>query len=210
MALERHPELAHAFKELGHEVACHGWRWIHYQNIPESIERAHMRRAIEIFEALYGEKPAGWYTGRDSENTRRLVLDEGSFLYDSDYYGDDLPFWTRQYDSEGEMHNHLVVPYALDTNDMRFASAQGFGTGEDFYQYLRDAFDVLYAEGEDAPKMLSVGLHCRLVGRPGRFRALQRFLDHIEAHDRVWVTRRVDIARHWAEHHHPLSSKEQQ
>ncbi|WP_421841403.1 allantoinase PuuE [Marinobacter algicola] len=210
MALERHPELAHAFKELGHEVACHGWRWIHYQNIPESIERAHMRRAIEIFETLYGEKPAGWYTGRDSENTRRLVLDEGSFLYDSDYYGDDLPFWTRQYDSQGEMHNHLVVPYALDTNDMRFASAQGFGTGEDFYQYLRDAFDVLYAEGEDAPKMLSVGLHCRLVGRPGRFRALQRFLDHIEAHDRVWVTRRVDIARHWAEHHHPLSSKEQQ
>ena len=166
MALERHPELAHAFKELGHEVACHGWRWIHYQNIPEGIERAHMRRAIEIFEALYGEKPAGWYTGRDSENTRRLVLDEGSFLYDSDYYGDDLPFWTRQYDSQGEMHNHLVVPYALDTNDMRFASAQGFGTGEDFYQYLRDAFDVLYAEGEDAPKMLSVGLHCRLVGRP--------------------------------------------
>ena len=210
MALERHPELAHAFKELGHEVACHGWRWIHYQNIPEGIERAHMRRAIEIFEALYGEKPAGWYTGRDSENTRRLVLDEGNFLYDSDYYGDDLPFWTRQYDSQGEMHNHLVVPYALDTNDMRFASAQGFGTGEDFYQYLRDAFDVLYAEGEDSPKMLSVGLHCRLVGRPGRFRALQRFLDHIEAHDRVWVTRRVDIARHWAEHHHPLSSKEQQ
>lgn len=138
------------------------------------------------------------------------MLDEGSFLYDSDYYGDDLPFWTRQYDSEGEMHNHLVVPYALDTNDMRFASAQGFGTGEDFYQYLRDAFDVLYAEGEDSPKMLSVGLHCRLVGRPGRFRALQLFLDHIEAHDRVWVTRRVDIARHWAEHHHPLSSKEQQ
>ncbi|WP_148861423.1 allantoinase PuuE [Marinobacter fonticola] len=208
MALERHPELAHAFKELGHEIACHGWRWLHYQNVPESIERAHMRRAIETFQALYGEKPQGWYTGRDSENTRRLVLDEGSFLYDSDYYGDDLPFWTSQSDSEGHRHNHLVVPYTLDTNDMRFASAHGFGTGEDFFTYLRDAFDVLYAEGEEAPKMLSIGLHCRLVGRPGRFRGLQRFLDHIEAHDRVWVTRRVDIARHWAECH-PFSSKEQ-
>ncbi|MFL1465030.1 allantoinase PuuE [Marinobacter sp. DUT-3] len=209
MALERHPELAHAFKELGHEIACHGWRWIHYQNVPESVERAHMRRAIEIFQNLYGEKPAGWYTGRDSQNTRRLVLDEGSFLYDSDYYGDDLPFWTSQRDSQGEMHTHLVVPYALDTNDMRFASAHGFSTGEDFYSYLRDAFDVLYAEGGDTPKMLSIGLHCRLIGRPGRFRGLQRFLDHIEAHDRVWVTRRVDIARHWAEHHSPFSSKEQ-
>lgn len=208
MALERHPELAHAFKELGHEIACHGWRWIHYQNVPESVERAHMRRAIEIFQTLYGEKPAGWYTGRDSQNTRRLVLDEGGFLYDSDYYGDDLPFWTSQRDSQGELHSHLIVPYALDTNDMRFASAHGFSTGDDFYSYLRDAFDVLYAEGEDTPKMLSVGLHCRLIGRPGRFRGLQRFLDHIEAHDRVWVTRRVDIARHWAEHHHPLSSKE--
>lgn len=207
MALERHPELAHAFKELGHEIACHGWRWIHYQNVPESVERAHMRRAIETFQALYGEKPLGWYTGRDSQNTRRLALDEGTFLYDSDYYGDDLPFWTSQRDSEGEVRGHLVVPYALDTNDMRFASAYGFSTGEDFFSYLRDAFDVLYAEGEEAPKMLSVGLHCRLIGRPGRFRGLQRFLDHIEAHDRVWVTRRVDIARHWAECH-PFASKE--
>lgn len=207
MALERHPELAQAFKELGHEVACHGWRWIHYQEVPEQVEREHMRRAIEIFQKLYGEKPLGWYTGRDSPNTRRLVLDEGSFLYDSDYYGDDLPFWTRQRDSSGELHNHLVVPYTLDTNDMRFASPQGFNTGEHFFTYLRDAFDVLYAEGEDTPKMLSVGLHCRLIGRPGRFRGLQRFLDHVEAHDRVWVTRRIDIARHWAEHH-PFASKE--
>ncbi|MBD3897119.1 allantoinase PuuE [Halomonas sp. ML-15] len=201
MALERHPEVAHAFKELGHEIACHGYRWLHYQGMPEGLEREHMQRAIEIFQTLYGEKPLGWYTGRDSVNTRRLVLDEGSFLYDSDYYGDDLPFWTREQDSQGETHSHLVVPYTLDTNDMRFATPQGFNTGDHFFSYLRDAFDVLYAEGEETPKMMSIGLHCRLIGRPGRFRALQRFLDHIEAHDRVWVTRRVDIARHWAEQH---------
>ncbi len=201
MALERNPEVAQAFKELGHEIACHGLRWIHYQNVPESVEREHMQRAIEIFQNLYGEKPLGWYTGRDSPNTRRLVLDEGSFLYDSDYYGDDLPFWTTERDSQGEARSHLVVPYTLDTNDMRFATPQGFNTGDHFFSYLRDAFDVLYAEGEEAPKMLSIGMHCRLLGRPGRFRALQRFLDHIEAHDRVWVTRRVDIARHWAEQH---------
>ncbi|MBR2515283.1 MAG: allantoinase PuuE [Halomonas sp.] len=201
MALERHPEVAHAFKELGHEIACHGYRWINYQEVPEAVEREHMQRAIEVFQTLYGEKPLGWYTGRDSPNTRRLVLDQGGFLYDSDYYGDDLPFWTREQDSQGDTHTHLVVPYTLDSNDMRFASPQGFNTADHFFSYLRDAFDVLYAEGEEAPKMLSIGLHCRLIGRPGRFRALQRFLDHIEAHDRVWVTRRVDIARHWAEHH---------
>ncbi|SDL55737.1 putative urate catabolism protein [Modicisalibacter muralis] len=201
MALERNPEVAHAFKDLGHEIACHGWRWLHYQGVSESVERAHMERAIEIFQSLYGEKPLGWYTGRDSPNTRRLVLDQGHFLYDSDYYGDDLPFWTREPDSEGEHRTHLVVPYTLDTNDMRFATPQGFNTGDHFFTYLRDAFDVLYAEGEETPKMLSIGLHCRLIGRPGRFRGLQRFLDHIEAHDRVWVTRRVDIARHWAEQH---------
>jgi putative urate catabolism protein len=207
MALERHPEVAHAFKELGHEIACHGLRWIHYQNVPEHVEREHMQRALEIFQTLYGEKPQGWYTGRDSENTRRLVLDEGSFLYDSDYYGDDLPFWATERNSQGELKNHLVVPYTLDTNDMRFASPYGFANGDDFYTYLRDAFDVLYAEGDETPKMLSVGLHCRMIGRPGRFRGLQKFLDHIEAHDRVWVTRRVDIARHWAERH-PFQSEE--
>ncbi len=201
MALQRNPEVAQAFRELGHEVACHGWRWLHYQNIPEEVEREHMQRAIAIFQELYGEKPLGWYTGRDSPNTRRLVLDEGSFLYDSDYYGDDLPFWVSQEDSAGQAHKHLVVPYTLDSNDMRFATPQGFNTGDHFFQYLRDAFDVLYEEGKDTPKMLSVGLHCRLIGRPGRFRGLQRFLDHIESRDRVWVTRRVDIARHWAEHH---------
>ena len=206
MALERHPEVAHAFKELGHEIACHGYRWIHYQEVPEQVEREHMQRAIEIFQRLYGEKPQGWYTGRDSPNTRRLVLDEGSFLYDSDNYGDDLPFWTRAADSQGVEHDHLIVPYTLDSNDMRFAAPQGFNTAEHFFAYLRDAFDVLYAEGEESPKMLSVGMHCRLLGRPGRFRALQRFLDHIEAHDRVWVTRRIDIARHWMEHH-PASAR---
>ncbi|CAM4150801.1 allantoinase PuuE [Vreelandella rituensis] len=204
MALERNPEVAQAFKELGHEIACHGYRWINYQEVPEAVERQHMQRAIEIFQNLYGETPLGWYTGRDSPNTRRLVLDQGGFLYDSDYYGDDLPFWTRDQDSQGRTHSHLVVPYTLDSNDMRFASPQGFNTADHFFSYLRDAFDVLYAEGEEAPKMLSIGLHCRLIGRPGRFRALQRFLDHIEAHERVWVTRRVDIARHWAEHHPAL------
>nr|WP_298376764.1 allantoinase PuuE [uncultured Halomonas sp.] len=206
MALERNPDVAQAFKELGHEIACHGYRWIHYQNTPEDIEREHMQKAIEIFQKLYGEKPLGWYTGRDSPNTRRLVLDEGSFLYDSDYYGDDLPFWTKEKNSQGETQPHLVVPYTLDSNDMRFASPQGFNTGEQFFTYLRDAFDVLYVEGEEAPKMLSIGLHCRLIGRPGRFRGLQRFLDHIEAHDRVWVTRRIDIAQHWAKHHPATAS----
>lgn len=201
MALQRNPEVARAFSELGHEIACHGWRWIHYQNVPEEVEREHMQQAITIFQLLYGEKPQGWYTGRDSPNTRRLLMDEGSFLYDSDYYGDDLPFWTRALDSKGEPRNHLIVPYTLDTNDMRFATPQGFNTGEQFFTYLRDAFDVLYEEGSETPKMLSIGLHCRLIGRPGRFRALQRFLDHIEAHDRVWVARRVDIARHWVKNH---------
>ncbi len=201
MALQRNPEVAQAFRELNHEVACHGWRWIHYQDIPEEVEREHMQRALGIFQELYGDRPMGWYTGRDSPNTRRLLLDEGGFLYDSDYYGDDLPFWVSQEDSAGKAHNHLVVPYTLDTNDMRFATPQGFNTGEHFFQYLRDAFDVLYEEGKDTPRMLSVGLHCRLIGRPGRFRGLQRFLDHIESRDRVWVTRRVDIARHWAQHH---------
>ncbi|WP_353980616.1 allantoinase PuuE [Salinicola endophyticus] len=203
MALERHPEAAQAFRELGHEVACHGYRWIHYQNVPEAVERAHLQRALAIFESLYGERPLGWYTGRDSPNTRRLLVDEGGFLYDSDYYGDDLPFWSDVDDSQGRSQRHLIVPYTLDSNDMRFASPTGFDHGEPFFQYLRDAFDVLYEEGAETPKMLSIGLHCRLIGRPGRFRALQRFLDHLEAHDRVWITRRVDIARHWVSQHPP-------
>ena len=201
MALERHPEVTAAFGELGHEIACHGWRWIHYQNVDEATEREHMRIAMEIIQRLTGEPPLGWYTGRDSPNTRRLVADHGGFLYDSDYYGDDLPFWTSVTKTDGSAVPHLVVPYSLDTNDMRFALPQGFSHGDEFFDYLRDAFDVMYAEGDERPAMLSVGMHCRLLGRPGRFRALQRFLDHIESHDRVWVCRRVDIARHWIARH---------
>ena len=201
MALQRHPELAETFVDLGHEIACHGLRWIHYQDIDESTERDHMLTALETIQQLTGVMPLGWYTGRDSPNTRRLVVENGNLLYDSDYYGDDLPFWTEVETSDGETKPHLVVPYTLDTNDMRFATPQGFNSGEQFFQYLRDSFDVLYAEGESTPKMLSIGLHCRLAGRPGRFAALQRFLDHIQSHDRVWICRRIDIARHWIDRH---------
>jgi len=201
MALQRHPELTAAFKALGHEIACHGWRWIHYQGMDEATEREHLRIGMEIIEQLTGERALGWYTGRDSPNTRRLVADYGGFLYDSDYYGDDLPFWTQVAKTDGSTVPHLVVPYTLDTNDMRFSLPQGFSHGDEFFEYLRDAFDVMYAEGDERPAMLSVGMHCRLLGRPGRFRALQRFLDHIEKHDRVWVCRRVDIARHWIDQH---------
>lgn len=201
MALERHPEVTAAFRELGHEIACHGWRWIHYQGMDEATEREHMRIGMEIIERLTGERPLGWYTGRDSPNTRRLVADYGGFLYDSDYYGDDLPFWTEVQKTDGQRVPHLIVPYTLDTNDMRFALPQGFSHGDEFFEYLRDAFDVMYTEGEDRPAMMSIGMHCRLLGRPGRFRALQRFLDHIEKHDRVWVCRRVDVARHWITEH---------
>lgn len=205
MALERHPELAAAFLQLGHEVACHGWRWIHYQQVDAAVEREHIRIAIDTHRALTGRNPQGWYTGRDSPNTRRLVAEHDCFVYDSDYYGDDLPFWTRVRLDDGSDRNRLVVPYALDTNDMRFATAQGFNAGEQFFQYLKDSFDVLYAEGNpngmNSPKMLSVGMHCRLLGRPGRFRALQRFLDYVQEHDNVWICRRIDIANHWIETH---------
>lgn len=200
-ALQRHPELARAFVEAGHEIACHGLRWIHYQNVDEATEREHMRLAMEIIRELTGERPLGWYTGRDSPNTRRLVADYGGFAYDSDYYGDDLPFWMKVGKSDGSTAAHLVVPYTLDCNDMRFALPQGYSHADPFFQYLRDSFDALYAEGDEAPKMLSVGMHCRLLGRPGRIVALQRFLDHIERHDRVWVCRRIDIARHWRQAH---------
>jgi len=201
MALQRHPELCQALGELGHEIACHGWRWIHYQHVDEATEREHMRVAVEILRQLTGKAPLGWYTGRDSPNTRRLVVEHGGFRYDSDYYGDDLPFWTDVATGGGGTVPHLVVPYTLDANDMRFASPQGFNTAQHFFEYLRDSFDVLYAEGEERPRMMSVGMHCRLLGRPGRFLALQKFLDHIERHDRVWVTRRIDIAEHWIARH---------
>jgi putative urate catabolism protein len=198
MALERNPEAAAAFVEPGHEIASHGWRWIDYQDVPEEVEREHMRRAIAIQERMTGSRPLGWYTGRCSPNTRRLVVEEGGFLYDADSYADDLPYWDTAHGRP-----HLVVPYTLDANDMRFATVQGFNSGDQFLAYLRDTFDQLYAEGAEAPKMMSVGLHCRLVGRPGRAAALARFLDHVLAHDRVWVCRRIDIARHWHEHHPP-------
>jgi putative urate catabolism protein len=201
MALARCPDVAAAFVELGHEVACHGWRWISYQNVDEATEREHMRLGVAAVQAATGTRPLGWYTGRDSPNTRRLVADFGGFEYDSDYYGDDLPFWLQVRRTDGALAPHLVVPYTLDANDMRFALPQGFSHGDEFFCYLRDSFDVLYAEGEERPAMLSVGMHCRLLGRPGRMRALQRFLDHVERHDRVWVTRRIDIARHWRRIH---------
>jgi len=198
MALERNPDAAKAMRELGHEIACHGWRWINYDQVDEAVEREHIRLAIESFGRVLGERPLGWYTGRTSENTRRLVVEAGGFLYDADDYNDDLPYWTRVNGKD-----HLVVPYTLDANDMRFATAQGFNTGDQFLSYLRDSFDVLYAEGADAPKMMSVGLHCRLIGRPGRFAALERFLDHVQRHDKVWICRRIDIAKHWRAVHPP-------
>jgi len=206
MALQRSPEVTQAFVELGHEIACHGLRWIHYQSMDIETERAHMREAVQIFRELTGSAPLGWYTGRDSPNTRQLVVEHGGFAYDSDYYGDDLPFWTEVETGAGVKAPHLVVPYTLDSNDMRFATPQGFNTSEHFFQYLKDSFDVLYEEGEEAPKMLSIGMHCRLLGRPGRIRALQRFLDYVQSHDRVWICRRIDIAEHWRKVH-PYSER---
>ncbi len=196
MALERNPEAAAAMMEQGHEIACHGWRWISYQAIDERTEREHMARAVQSIETLTGQRPLGWYTGRDSPSTRRLVVEHGGFLYDADSYADELPYWEDVAGSK-----HLVVPYTLDCNDMRFATTNGFATGEEFFAHLRDSFEVLYREGEQSPRMMSVGLHCRLAGRPGRSAALERFLDHVQRHDDVWICRRVDIARHWIANH---------
>ena len=195
-ALERYPAMAEAFLKDGHEICSHGYRWINYQYVDEATERAHVAKAVEVLRALTGEMPLGWYTGRTSPNTRRLVVEHGGFLYDADDYNDDLPFWVTEAGKP-----HLVVPYTLDANDMRFAAAQGFNSGEQFFAYLKDTFDVLYAEGETAPKMMSVGLHCRIAGRPGRIAALERFLRYASAHKDVWFCRRVDIARHWHETH---------
>jgi len=205
MALQRHPEALAAFIELGHEIACHGLRWISYQDVDIATERAHMREAVDIIKTLTGTAPLGWYTGRDSPNTRELVVEHGGFVYDSDYYGDDLPFWQTVactgVNGVSTTQPHLIVPYTLDSNDMRFAAAQGFNSGTQFFDYLKDAFDVLYAEGDpdglDRPKMLSIGLHCRIAGRPARAAALARFLDYVQGHDDVWITRRIDIAEHW-------------
>jgi putative urate catabolism protein len=196
MAIERNPDAALAMMEAGHEIASHGYRWINYQHTPITQERADMQRAIDIQTRITGERPLGWYLGRNSPNTSRLVAEEGGFVYDSDSYADDLPYWDAQ-----NGRPQLIVPYTLDANDMRFTAPQGFNSGDQFFTYLRDNFDVLYAEGETAPKMMSVGLHCRVAGKPGRAAALMRFLDYVQSHDRVWVCRRIDIARHWIATH---------
>jgi len=202
MALQRYPELVDCFVQNGWEIANHGLRWIHYQNLHEATERRHMGLATHVLKDMTnGQWPVGWYTGRDSPNTRRLVADDGRLEYDSDYYGDELPFWTEVARTDGAVVPRLVVPYTLDTNDMRFSLPQGFAQAEDFFIYLRDSFDALYAEGDESPKMLSIGMHCRLLGRPGRIVALQRFLDHVQQHERVWICRRIDIARHWQATH---------
>ncbi|MFT3855320.1 MAG: allantoinase PuuE [Ilumatobacteraceae bacterium] len=196
MAAERNPAVIQAMVADGHEICSHGYRWLDYQYVDVDVERAHLHQAIGALTRVAGSRPLGWYTGRTSPNTRALVVEEGGFLYDADDYNDDLPYWTVVGGRE-----HLVVPYTLDANDMRFASMQGFNSGDQFFAYLRDSFDVLYAEGGHTPRMMSIGLHCRLAGRPGRFAALQRFVDHVLAHDRVWVCRKVDVARHWRERH---------
>lgn len=198
MALERNPEVVAAMQSAGWEIASHGYRWIDYQSVDEQTERAHFRKAIEIHTRLTGERPLGWYLGRCSENTQRLVAEDGGFVYNADTYADDLPYWDYAFDSP-----QLMVPYTLDANDMRFATAQGFNSGQQFFDYLRDSFDVLYAEGE---RMMSVGLHGRLAGRPGRAAAVARFLDYVAEFDDVWIARRIDIARHWREQHPPKAS----
>jgi allantoinase len=207
-AVRRNAEVAAAFKELGHEIACHGLRWISYQLLDEATERAHMAEAIAILRDIFGTAPLGWYTGRDSPNTRRLLVEHGGVLYDADSYADDLPYWTEvavHAGSEARRVPHLVIPYTLDTNDMRFVTAQGFNSGTQFFDYLKAAFDTLYREGDpnglDAPKMLTVGLHSRLIGRPGRIAALERFMDYVLEHSQVWICRRLDIARHWIKTH---------
>nr|WP_202526312.1 allantoinase PuuE [Sneathiella litorea] len=198
MALERNPDVTRAFIDLGHEICSHGYRWINYQDVPEAVERAHMQKAIEIIARMTGDRPLGWYTGRTSPNTRRLVAEEGGFLYDADAYDDDLPYWIYEAGRQ-----QLIIPYTLDANDMRFASPQGFNSGDQFYTYLKDSFDTLYEEGETSPKMMSIGLHCRLAGRPGRIAGLKRFIEYVRGHDAVWFCRRIDIARHWHDHHPP-------
>ena len=198
MALQRNPAVVDAMCEAEWEIASHGYRWIDYQSVDEKVEREHLQQAIEIHQVVTGERPLGWYLGRCGPNTHRLVAEEGGFAYNADTYCDDLPYWDESFATP-----QLMVPYTLDANDMRFATPQGFNSGQQFYEYLKDTFDVLYAEGEQSPKMMSVGLHCRLAGRPGRTAALARFLDYIEAQTDVWIARRIDIANHWREHHAP-------
>jgi putative urate catabolism protein len=195
MAMERNPGAVDALLKAGHEIASHGWRWINYQYVPEEVEREHMQQAIDIHRKLTGERPLGWYTGRTSPNTRRLVVENGGFVYDADDYNDELPWYDTRYGKP-----QLVVPYTLDANDMRFATAQGFNSGDQFFSYLKDSFDVLYEEGQRSPRMMSVGLHCRLAGRPGRVKSLERFLKYVRG-KKVWFARRIEIANHWLKHH---------
>ena len=192
MALEKNPEICKAIKNSDYEVASHGWRWIDYQNIKKSEEKKHMKLAIQAHKKIFGERPQGWYTGRCSPNTRDLVFEDGGFLYDSDSYSDDLPYWEVR-----NKKKQLIIPYTLDNNDMRFATNQGFNTGDHFFTYLKDSFDALYEEGKTNPKMMSVGLHCRLIGKPGRIQSLKKFLDYIMKHEDVWICKRIDIAKHW-------------
>ena len=192
MALEKNPEICKAIKNSDYEVASHGWRWIDYQNIKKYEEKKHMKLAIQAHKKIFGERPQGWYTGRCSPNTRDLVFEDGGFLYDSDSYSDDLPYWEVR-----NKKKQLIIPYTLDNNDMRFATNQGFNTGDHFFTYLKDSFDALYEEGKTNPKMMSVGLHCRLIGKPGRIQSLKKFLDYITKHEDVWICKRIDIAKHW-------------
>jgi putative urate catabolism protein len=196
-ALHRNPEVVAAMREAGWDIASHGLKWIDYKDFSRADEVAHMREAIRLHTEATGQRPFGWYTGRSSEHTLGLVLEEGGFLYSSDSYADDLPYWVS-----GPKGPHLLIPYTLDANDMRFINPQGFANGDEFFSYLRDSFDFLYSEGERAPKMMSVGLHCRLAGRPGRAAGLLRFLDYIGGFDRVWIATRLDIAHHWYREHH--------
>lgn len=202
MAIERYPEAARAMLAAGHEVSTHGYRWIDYKFFSAEAERDHIRRTVDVHERVLGERPLGFYQGRCSENSRRLCVEEGGFLYDADSYADDLPYWTYDYGRP-----HLVVPYTSDTSDMKFqTTTASFTTGGQFFDYLKDAFDCLYAEGDHAPKMMSVALHSRIIGHPGRFMSLLRFLDYVLDHERVWVARRIDIARHWIATHPPMAA----
>jgi putative urate catabolism protein len=200
LAMARNPEAVAAMKEAGWEIASHGYRWLEYKDFPEDLERKHIIEAVRLHTELTGERPYGLYQGKPSDNTLRLVMEEGGFLYSSDSYADDLPYWVKGLDDKP----FLIIPYTLDTNDMRFATPQGFNSGDQFFSYLKDSFDTLYDEGkEGSPKMMSVGLHCRLVGRPGRIAALRRFIEYVQKHDKVWIPRRIEIAHHWHQHHQP-------
>jgi allantoinase len=192
MALEKNTEICKAIINANYEVASHGWRWIDYQGIKKSEEKKHMKLAIKAHTKIFGNRPYGWYTGRCSPNTRDLVMEDGGFLYDSDSYSDDLPYWETR-----NKKKQLIIPYTLDNNDMRFVTNQGFNTGDHFFSYLKDSFDTLYEEGKTGPKMMSVGLHCRIIGKPGRIQSLKKFLDYILKHEDVWICKRIDIAKHW-------------